>query len=251
MGLKFSIITVSLNSRSTIKETILSVLGQCYSNIEYIVVDGDSFDGTQDIVKSFAHGVDHFISEKDSGIYNAMNKGLTLATGDIVFFLNSDDIFIDEDVVSDISKVFTQSPELEVVYGDQIFKIADQFVVKKQNFKITRKQLAAMTIQHQTIFARKELFQRTKNFSEKYPIVSDYDWILNAFLKQRVRYQYINRAITVMGTEGMSWKYDFEDERRWVMKNYFTLSEIYLYRVLPQLVVNFTKKVKKIVLGAA
>ena len=104
--MKFSIVTVCYNSASTIADTILSVQMQNHSNYEYIIIDGGSSDETLTIVQSMAHLNIHYISEKDAGIYDAMNKGISLATGQVIGFINSDDFYANPDVLSDVARVF-------------------------------------------------------------------------------------------------------------------------------------------------
>ena len=117
---KISIITVSFNSAKTIKETIESILIQDYNNIEYIIIDGGSSDETIDIVKSYGKKISYFISEKDNGIYDAMNKGIKAATGDIVGILNSDDFYPNSFVLSNVAKTFKKY-NCDAVYGDLVY----------------------------------------------------------------------------------------------------------------------------------
>lgn len=231
-ALKISVITVALNSAAHIEESIKSVLDQTYTDIEYVVIDGGSTDGTVDIVERYGQSVDYFVSEPDKGLYDAMNKGIKAATGDVLFFLNSDDTFRDERVVEDVARAFNENPGVDMVFGNQIFDFGEGGrKVKKQQFKDIRKRLAWTNIQHQTLFARKEVFERVGGFSLEYRIVSDYEWLLRAFLKHKCSYRYIDRDISIMAMQGLSSTTDFEPERRRVMKNYFSLYEIYLYRV--------------------
>ena len=118
--MKVSIITVSLNSESTIKECIESVLSQTYKNIEYIIVDGMSNDKTIKIIDSYRSKLDKFISEKDEGIYDAMNKGIKLATGDIVGILNSDDEYFNENVIENVVEAISNK-QADSLHGDLCF----------------------------------------------------------------------------------------------------------------------------------
>ena len=115
--MKISIITVVWNNKETIKDAIDSVLSQTYKNIEYIIVDGASSDGTVDIIKGYGDKITKFISEPDKGLYDAMNKGLSLATGDIVGILNSDDFYIDEFVIEKVVNEFKEK-QVDSVYAD-------------------------------------------------------------------------------------------------------------------------------------
>ena len=232
--MNLSIITISLNSASVIEKAITSVRSQSCRDTEHIIIDGGSTDGTLDILDRYADGISYFISERDAGIYNAMNKGIKVSTGDVLFFLNSDDYFADDKVVEDVLQGFNKQPELDVVFGNQIFDCSTKMIVKDQSFHISRNQLARITIQHQTIFAKKHLFELTNGFSEAYRIVSDYDWILKVFLVFNCNYLHLNRNISVMSTKGLSWTSNYERERLRVMKNYFTNYEILRYRIIPR-----------------
>jgi len=239
-----SVITVCLNAQGTIQRTIDSVQNQTYPKIDYLVIDGGSNDETINIVQRNINKIDFFLSEPDKGIYNAINKGIRHVNGDVLFFLNADDYFADENVLAAAATVFNQNPVIDLVYGNQIFDHGDRHSWKRQTFRITRKQLAHMTIQHQTIFARKWLFDITDGFSEKYRIVSDYDWILKVFLGVKCRYCHIDRDISVMSTSGLSWSTDFEKERIQVMKNYYSFGEILRWRIIPNLLQKLSKIIR-------
>lgn len=241
---KISIITVSLNSAAYIERAIKSVLSQTYPNMEYVIIDGGSIDGTIDEINRYKEQIDYFISEPDSGIYNAMNKGIKAATGNVLFFLNSDDYFADDKVVEDAANVFQERPEVDIVFGNQIFDLGDKTFIKNQSFEVTREQLARTTVQHQTVFTKRHVFDFTNGFSEDYKIVSDFDWMLKVFVVNKCKYYYIKRSISVMGTKGTSWTKDFEKERIKVMKKYFNFYEIYRYRIIPQKIKSF-KQFKK------
>ena len=118
--MKVSIITVVYNNNKTISDAIESVINQSYKNIEYIVIDGGSTDGTVDVVKDYGSRIDKFISEPDNGIYDAMNKGVRLATGDVIGFINSDDLLNSEDCIECIVKRFVES-DADIVYGDNVY----------------------------------------------------------------------------------------------------------------------------------
>ena len=117
---KISVVTISHNSSKTIRNTIDSVLSQDYENIEYIVIDGNSTDETTDIIRSYGDKISYFISEKDDGLYDAMNKGIRVATGDVVGILNSDDFYYTNHVISDIAEMFIFN-ETDAVYGDLLY----------------------------------------------------------------------------------------------------------------------------------
>lgn len=242
--LKFSIITVCFNSSTYIEKAIQSVLNQTYQNVEYVVVDGASTDGTVEIINRYADDIDAFISESDTGLYNAMNKGIAKATGDILFFLNSDDQFCDENVIADVAEDFVEKPDLEIVYGNVLMDSARGLSRWVQMQEITRKKLAGITINHQSIFTRKEIFEMTNGFSEKYKVVSDYDWLMK-LVHSDIKFRHIDRDIVIFSVTGLSHTSEWEDERIIAMKSYYSDLEIFMWRRLPRII--RLRKIKKIV----
>ena len=127
--MKISIITVSYNSAKTIETTFMSVLQQTYSNIEYIVIDGGSTDNTLKIAKKYSEIITVLVSEQDNGLYDAMNKGISLATGDVIGLINSDDLFCDPDALNKVAKVFKKNKNLDSIYAD-LFYVSQQDINK-------------------------------------------------------------------------------------------------------------------------
>lgn len=219
--LKISIITVSYNSKKTIKETIESVLSQTYPNIEYIMIDGSSTDGTIDIIKSFRNKIHKFISEPDNGIYNAMNKGFKLATGDIVGILNSDDFFYNSTVIEKVAHVFLTAG-IDVVYGDV------QFVDPKNINKIVRyyssksfnpqKFKNGFMPAHPSFYAKRELFEKLGYYKENYQIAADYELLIRFLYKNKLKSKYLEMPFVSMRTGGIS--------NKSLMSNYILNKEI-------------------------
>lgn len=219
---KLSVITVVYNDVKGIERTMLSVLNQTYPNIEYILIDGLSTDGTLDVIKKYKDRI-KLISEKDSGIYDAMNKGLILATGDYVLFMNSGDEIHAPDTVT---KVFTTANDADIYYGEtemindkgeslgrRRHKTPGNFTLK--SFKY------GMSISHQAIYIRRSL---TEPFDRKYALSADIDWILNAVKKANVivnTHQYVAKYLV----GGMSKKRHRQSlmERFDIMKKYYGL----------------------------
>ena len=135
--MKVSIITVVYNNNKTISDAIESVINQSYKNIEYIVIDGGSTDGTVDVVKDYGSRIDKFISEPDNGIYDAMNKGVRLATGDVIGFINSDDLLNSEDCIECIVKRIVES-DADIVYGDKVYVASNNISKQLRYWKISR-----------------------------------------------------------------------------------------------------------------
>ena len=184
-SLKISIITVSFNSAKTIKETIESILIQDYNNIEYIIIDGGSSDETIDIVKSYSEKISYFISEKDNGIYDAMNKGIKAATGDIVGILNSDDFYPNSFVLSNVAKSFKKY-NCDAVYGDLVYvKEKDTTQIKRYwqagNYN-TSKIKNGWMLPHPTFFVKKVMYDRHGLYNSDLKRAADYEMILKLLL---------------------------------------------------------------------
>jgi glycosyltransferase involved in cell wall biosynthesis len=184
--LKISIITVCFNSQETILDTILSVQSQsARSNIEYIIIDGGSTDNTLQIIKDNISYVDIFISEPDKGIYDAMNKGIDMANGEIVGILNSDDLYFDKDVIKLIFAEFVKNPMLDIVYGNLVY--VDKFNVDK----IIRKWISLSNYDryfengnvppHPTLFVKKIIYKHSGKFKLEYKLAADYELMIRFF----------------------------------------------------------------------
>jgi glycosyltransferase len=221
------------NSGLVTEAAIRSVLQQDYPHLDLVVIDGGSNQETLDILRKYSSWFGYWVSEPDHGVYNAMNKGLRAANGDVIFFLGSDDYLVDSKVLTDVADAFVQNPAADIVYGNLIWDWDNQFVQKRQPQVLTRRYLAHTMIMHQSIFVRKQLLGTIGGFSEHYKVISDYEWMLKVFLSNEHDYVYINRDISVMGTGGLSWTTTWEHERLAVMRQYFTTYEILRYRVVP------------------
>jgi len=205
--MKVSIITATYNSQSTIEEAILSVATQSYSNIEHIIIDGNSTDKTLEIINKNKSKISKCISETDSGIYEALNKGLKLATGDIIGFLHSDDIFENEHVIEKIVETFLLQ-QCEAVYGNLLYinKNNNNKIIRKWkagNFKTSKLKFGWMP-PHPTLFMHKNIYNSIGNFNTKYTISADYDLILRVFLKTKIKCIYLNEVLIRMKVGGKS-----------------------------------------------
>lgn len=205
--MKVSIVTVSYNSSKTIKDTIFSVNSQTHPSIEHIFIDGASTDDTLEIIKTTSHRQNIIVSEKDSGIYNAMNKGIRNSSGDIIGFLHSDDIFHSEEVISDlVNKI--QDENLDGVYGDL------QYVDKVNPNKIIRSWKSCQFKQnllrkgwmpaHPTLFLKREIYLKHGVFNTSFKISADYDFILRIFKDQNLKSGYLPKIVTKMRVGGAS-----------------------------------------------
>lgn len=200
MSYKVSIITVVYNGAQTIEQTILSVLGQTYKNIEYIIIDGQSTDGTQNIVRKYMDSIDCFISEKDNGIYDAMNKGIRIATGEIIGIINSDDWY-SENAVEQAIDYFTQK-EVDLVYGKVCF--VEQNGEKKIAQQLPLEMLWYRTVvYHPSVFIKKKIYEQFGFYNLKYKISSDYELLLRLYSHQ-VKFGYIDVVVAYFCLGGLS-----------------------------------------------
>lgn len=205
--LRISIITVSYNSVDTIKDSINSVLSQDYINIEYIIIDGDSKDGTVDIIESFGNKVDYFISEKDKGIYDAMNKGIKAATGDIIGILNSDDFYPNNSVITNVVKNF-KNFDCDSIYGDLVYvkhnntsRIVRYW--KSEEFSIFKLKRGWM-LPHPTFFLKRSLYLKYGLYNTELRSAADYEMILRLLYKYNISVRYIPNILVKMRQGGVS-----------------------------------------------
>ncbi len=174
---KISVITVVLNREDTLERTIKSVLCQNYDNIEYIIVDGASTDGTIDIIKKFANNISEWISEKDKGIYDAMNKGIAFATGDIIAFLNSDDWYLDN-ALSYVASQFIQK-DCDICFCGVTRQTEDGKNINRfPGIREYEKVYKRLAVYHPATFAKKRIFNEIGDFNIGYQIAADYDWLV-------------------------------------------------------------------------
>ena len=185
-----SIITVVYNNVESIEETILSVINQTYSNVEYIVIDGGSTDGTVDVIKQYNAQIDYWISEPDAGIYDAMNKGLIYATGKWVNFMNSGDMFFQNDVLMQLLKYFAS--DNDVIYGDVEYRYKGvRFVRRARNVKYM---WTGMIASHQSFFVKRRLHQNNP-FILDYKLSADYHFLYSLYFRG-MRFQYVSTIVS-------------------------------------------------------
>ena len=202
-----SIITSVWNNEKTIEGAIKSVLSQDYSDIEYIVVDGASSDGTVEVIKKYENQISKFVSEKDKGIYDGLNKGVSLATGDVIGFLHSDDIYADENIISDVVKMFEEN-ETDSIYGDMVYvdkydtsKIFRYWKSGQYSFK---KLCNGWMPPHPTFFVKKEFYDRYGKFDLDFGIAADYDFMLRMLGKYKISTMYLPKVLYKMRVGGAS-----------------------------------------------
>ena len=203
--LKISLITVCYNAESTINRTIESVIAQNFQNVEYIIIDGGSTDSTTRHIDQYKNHVNIFLSEPDKGIYDAMNKGIKLATGDIIGTLNSDDFFASNDVLRSVAEAFVQHNP-DVVYGDLDYVNDEGNVIRKWR---SGQYFHGMfnwgwMPPHPTFYCRSDLFKQYGCYSLEFGSAADYELMLRLMHVNRLTAVYINKVFIKMNIGGIS-----------------------------------------------
>jgi glycosyltransferase involved in cell wall biosynthesis len=203
--MKFSIVTVVRNGAATIAHAISSVANQQWRDIEHIVVDGASTDGTLEVIERYRGTLGQIVSEPDRGIYDGMNKGLAMATGDVVGFLNADDMYADDRVLADVACCF-QEPEVEAVYGDLVYVNSTEphRVVRywrSGEFRPGRFKSGWMPA-HPTFFVRRRLYEQFGGFDLSFRLQSDFDLTMRLLEVHRIRAVYLPRVLVRMRLGG-------------------------------------------------
>lgn len=198
--MKISIITVCFNSEKTIKDTIESVLAQDYKEFEYLIIDGKSKDSTVEIAKSFNDSRINVVSEKDNGLYDAMNKGINLATGDIIGIINSDDILYDSRVFSEVIDNFDS--ETDIVYANVLYMNKD-FTKTIRNYISGNKTNDYWCPAHPSMYVRKEIYEKLGTYNTNYSICSDYDFMVRCNINN-IEYKYVDKYFVKMRYGGVS-----------------------------------------------
>lgn len=183
--MKISVITVCLNAQETIEETLLSILNQSYKNIELIVIDGGSTDSTLEIINQYKDKITYLVSEPDNGIYDAMNKGIKIATGDFIYFLNADDSLYNNQVLEKVVSVISKTSGVKILFGDANYVLKNK--QKTVNFKNIKNNFSLIfnNICHQSIFYHKSLFDELGGFSNEFKIYADWDFNINSLVKNK------------------------------------------------------------------
>lgn len=205
--MKISIITIVYNRQHCISNCIESVLSQSYDNVEYIVIDGGSTDGTQKVIEEYKDKIAHYVSEKDEGIFDALNKGISKATGDIIGILNSDDFFYNSETLGKIAQAF-ESSGADLVYAKGMF-------VDQENLQKVRRVYPSKPFRkhflsfgwiplHTTIFVRNEVFKLYGNYNPGYTIASDYEISVRWFKNDKIKKSFLDEWVVKMRLGGLS-----------------------------------------------
>ncbi len=205
LNVKISLVTITYNAAATIQRCITSVINQTYSNIEYIVIDGNSSDGTQQIISQNKSHIHLFKSEPDLGIYDAMNKGISVCTGDVIGVLNADDYFANDNVLSEIAQSFACC-DTEILYADLDYVNNNGKVVRKwrSGHYAHHKFDFGWMPPHPTFYVKRKLFEQFGLYSVNYGTAADYELMLRFMYLNRAKSFYLNKVLVKMVLGGVS-----------------------------------------------
>ncbi|MBK7388669.1 MAG: glycosyltransferase [Bacteroidia bacterium] len=224
--MKISIITITFNSEKTVEDTIKSVVSQDFPNVEYLIIDGLSKDKTLQVVNKYSAYIDKVVSEKDKGLYDALNKGIKHATGEVIGMLHSDDVYANNQVLSKVAQQFAIDPTLEAVYADLVF------VDRENTDKVLRTWKSGAYKEdafkqgwmppHPTFFVKKSVYDRLGGFNLDLKLSADYELMLRFIHKEKIKIAYLPEIIVKMRMGGISntsffvkLKANMEDKLAW------------------------------------
>jgi glycosyltransferase involved in cell wall biosynthesis len=224
--MKISIITITYNSAATVEDTIKSVVMQDYPNVEYLIIDGKSKDATLQIAEKYKDKISKVVSEKDKGLYDALNKGIKHASGDIIGMLHSDDLYSNPQVLSKIVKTFQDNPEAEGVYADLVFVNRNDTDKVMRTWESGTYQegdfLKGWMPPHPTFFVKKAAYEKHGGFNTELKLSADYELMLRLIHKNQIKLAYLNEVIVKMRMGGVSnvsffvkLKANLEDKMAW------------------------------------
>mgnify|MGYP000930399813 FL=1 len=224
--MKVSIITITYNSSATVEDTLRTVVSQDYPDLEYIIIDGKSKDKTLEIVEKYKHGIAKVVSEKDKGLYDALNKGIKHATGDIIGMLHSDDLYANDQVISKVVKKFEEDPSIEGVYADLVFVNRNDVNKVMRTWNSGEYEEDAFVRgwmpPHPTFFVKKECYEKFGGFNTELKLSADYELMLRLIHKNKIKLAYLNEVIVKMRMGGVSnvsffvkLKANIEDKMAW------------------------------------
>ena len=205
--MKVSIITVCFNSQKTIRKTIKSVISQSYKNYEYIIIDGGSTDNTIKIISEYKKCISVFISEKDKGIYDAINKGIKKSTGSVVSILHSDDIFYNNQTTKKVMSYFSSNLKLDCLIGNTLItKNNSKKVIRNYKANSFKKWMLYLGFSppHPSTFFSKKIYKKFGLYNKKYNIAGDFEFYVRIFLKQNILLRIVNKNFILMKSGGRS-----------------------------------------------
>ena len=241
--MKISIITVVYNSQDTITKCVESVIGQKHEDIEYIIIDGRSTDSTLQIINNYRSSINVLVSEPDKGIYDAMNKGIKMATGQIIGTLNADDCFADADVLSAVAQTF-EATDAEAVYGNLVYVHPNGKIKRKWNSK----KCGANSFNrgfmppHPTFYCKRELFEKFGFYSLQFGSAADYELMVRFMHQHKIKNFYLNKVMVIMQDGGVSNKSLKNRLKAWS----FDLKAMHANKVLIPMLALVLKPLRKI-----
>ena len=224
----FSIITVVYNGEHLIEKTIKSVIGQTLTSVEYIIIDGESTDGTLHVINKYKDKITYIESSEDSGVYDAMNKALFHVKGEWVLFMNAGDIFFSLKTLENVANSIGFDTSLNLVYGDVVLGDKNGKVVQAKDFNYIK---FGMPFCHQSVFVRSNIFLKN-NFNNYYKICADYDFFLRLYCEGIINYKKLSFPIAVFDVNGISYRHNVFNEYLKVVKIQYGFSAITWYHFL-------------------
>ncbi|MDR3653779.1 MAG: glycosyltransferase family 2 protein [Paludibacter sp.] len=237
--LKLTIITINLDNAEGLRKTIESVVSQTFTDYEYIVIDGASTDNSIDVIKQYEDQITYWVSEPDTGIYNAMNKGILKASGEYLQFLNSGDWLVDNSILTNI---FISNVNVDILYGNVLLPYDENRIdIRKgcNREKLTLKDFVFDTICHQAAFIRRNLFENNGLYDESYKMSSDILFFAKAIVNGRATYKYIDISVSYFDPYGMG--NEGQEEKRIALENLFSKEILDDYNYITELEVRINR----------
>ncbi|MFB9079876.1 glycosyltransferase family 2 protein [Flavobacterium procerum] len=220
---KITVITVNYNDKDGLKKTLESVANQSYKDFEFIVIDGGSTDGSRELIEQYKDKISYWVSEKDNGVFHAMNKGIRASSAEFVIFMNGGDCFSNNTVLEDNANSLTA--DYDIYYGDNYKQKGSSKRLKTYTEKLSFSFFYTSSINHQSTFIRRRLFDDYFYYNENYKIASDWEFFVYAICHQNVPYKYLKNTIAVYDFTGISsnpkFKDLYEQEKRQTFLKYF------------------------------
>ena len=229
---KISVVTINLNNAKGLASTIESVVNQTYTEIEYHVIDGGSNDGSQEIIKTYSENIDYWISEADNGIYEGMNKGIRQATGEIVCFLNSGDLYQTKYSIENVMAEILKSYAEIFFFNYHLYNTEHNKMMVKNIAGIQSKfDFLSNFFAHPSTFYKRNLFEVVGLFNTKYKIAADVDWYLNALINHQIGFAQFNYSSSIFFDDGISSNNikKLQEEYQEIISKYFTKCEIQIF----------------------
>ncbi len=243
---KLSIITVCKNDAKNLEKTILSIINQSFKDFEYIIIDGASNDYTIDVINIYKPFITKFISEPDTGIFNAQNKGIGYSEGEFICFLNAGDFFTNKEILQNI---FDTAPTADIIYGDINYKFNNGFIYRKKSFKkLTQLKFLVESLPHPSCFIKKTVFEKIGLMDENFKMTADYEFFLRAIFKYNCSSQYVSIPVAVFNLQGLSSKFEHsleaKSERNKIQQKYIDRKTLRIFGLFRFPILFILKKLR-------